>query len=313
MGEGKNIMVYDQNQQAIKKWNEEKDLDRWEKHYYEDNYNGNRLRRREEKVLEYLDSLKLPKEANVLELGYGAGMTSAKIYARGHNLVGIDISNKLRDIAIRNCQQALADNTKGSYRFIIGNAEKLDFPDNHFDCVVGLGFLQYLQFPEACFREVKRVLKPGGHFILAQRNMYGISSIDGPLKWMRSLFYLTTGRRYELRWQDTPLFQIPYLFSAVLSPVSAKAKKFKESLQQHKQIGLVRKNALSFGRLKKLFEQEQLNVVRYDGAGYLTKKRAWFPSLAKKIDVSLQSASDDKKLPGIHRFGNSVVFLAQKR
>ena len=55
-------MKYDQNRQAVKKWNEEKDLDRWEKHYSEDNYNGNRLRRREEKVLEYLDSLKRLKE-----------------------------------------------------------------------------------------------------------------------------------------------------------------------------------------------------------------------------------------------------------
>ena len=306
-------MKYDQNRQAVKKWNEEKDLDRWEKHYSEDNYNGNRLRRREEKVLEYLDSLKLPQGADVLELGYGAGMTSAKIYARGYNLVGIDISNKLRDIAVKNCQKATTINAVGNYEFLIGNAERLDFPDNHFDCVVGLGFLQYLQFPEACFKEVKRVLKPNAHFILAQRNIYGVSSVDGPLKWIRSLFYLTTGRRYELRWQDTPLFYIPYLSSAVLSPASSKAKLYQESLRQHKRIGLVRKNAWSFGRLRRLFQQGQLDIVRYDGAGYLTKKRALFPALAQKIDALLQSASDDKRIPGIHKLGNSVVFLAQKR
>lgn len=306
-------MSYNQNQQAVKKWNEEKDLSRWERHYHEDNYNGNRLRRREEKVLEYLDSLKLPKGAKILELGYGAGMASAKIYARGYDLVGIDISNKLRDIAVKNCRKAATINAGGNYEFLIGNAEKLDFSDNYFDGVVGLGFLQYLQFPEACFKEVKRVLKTNGYFILAQRNMYGISSIDGPLKWIRSLFYLTTKRRYELRWQDTPVFYIPYLFSVGLSQVSSKTEKYKESLQQHRRIGLVRKNAWSFGRLKRLFQQEQLEIVRYGGAGYLTKKSVLFPSLAKKIDVSLQSASDEKKIPGIHKFGNSVVFLAQKR
>ena len=37
-------------------------------------------------------------------------MTSAKIYARGYNLVGIDISNKLRDIAVKNCQKATTIN-----------------------------------------------------------------------------------------------------------------------------------------------------------------------------------------------------------
>ena len=112
----------------------------------------------------------MPQGARVLELGYGAGITSAKIYARGHNLVGIDISNKLRAIAIKNCQKTSTADAKGNYEFLIGNAEKLDFPNNSFDCVAGLGFLQYLQFPEVCFSEVKRVLKPNStfHFGTAQ-------------------------------------------------------------------------------------------------------------------------------------------------
>ena len=301
------VQMGDQLTQSMKKWNEEGDLGRWESHYSEDNYNGNRLRSREKKVIEYLDGLNLPKNSKILELGYGAGMTSAKIYGRGYNLIGIDFSNKLRELAIKNCEKVKND---AGFDFQIGNAENLDFQDNSFDCVVGLGFLQYLNDPMSCLRESHRVLKAGGYFMITQRNMYGISSVDGPLKWVRSLYYLLSNRRYELRWQDTPLIY-PMLGLSKLMPL-ARARKFHESLRQHQRVGLVRKNAISFNRLKRMIKKAGFSVERYDGAGYLSKKSVLFPKTARRLDKFLQESNNKKSINGIHKFGNSVVFLARK-
>lgn len=209
-------------------------------------------------------------------MGCGAGVTSSKIYSRGFNVVGLDISRPLCELAVKNCERARTKSNKAKFKFIVGNVEKLDFPDNSFDCVVGLGFLQYLEHPDACLREVYRVLKPGKYFIITQRNVYGISSLDGPLKLVRALIYLM-GFKYEV----------------------------------HK-LWKIKKNALSFGRMKRMIERSGLKILSYDGAGYLTKKSVLFPSWAKRLDEYLQKANDTRKIPGIYRFGNSVVFLAKK-
>lgn len=297
--------------QSAKKWNEETDLDRWEKHYYEDNYNGNRLRAREKRVLEFLDSLKLPRKAKILELGYGAGVTSAKIYGRGFDLIGVDISTKLKELAIKNCER-FKNKNRATFEFRVGNAEKLEFPDNSFDGVIGLGFLHYLGQPLSCLREVKRVLKPKGYFIITQRNMYGISSLDGPLKLMRTFYYWLSNRKYELRWQDTILFYPLLWWASLTSGISGKMKKLEGNLKQHKRIGRVRKRLISFNRLKKMIQKVELDIIKEGGAGYLTKKSRIFPKTAKRIDNYLQEISNKRRKSAIHKVGNSVVFMAEK-
>ncbi len=48
----------------------------------------------------------------------------------------------------------------------------LPWPDDHFDAVVCTVSVEYLTRPLEAFREVRRVLKPGGRFILAYSNRY---------------------------------------------------------------------------------------------------------------------------------------------
>jgi|SRR3989344_532256 len=289
--------------QSIKKWNKENNLDQWNYWYNLNNYHGNRLRAREKMVLEYLDSLKLPKKSVILELGYGAGVTSKKICEREFKLIGVDVSETLRKIAIKNCNEIKG---KPKFEFMIGNAEKLDLPDNSVDCVIGLGFLQYLEKPLSCFKEIARVLKPGGHCIIAQRNMFGISSLDGPLKILRSVYYLISNRKHELRWQDTPLWYAGFIYAKLASK-----HKLISQLIEHKKIGLVRKNAWSFSRLYKLHQISGLTIVGYVGAGYLSKKNKLAPGLFRNIDRFLQKASLKKTIPGIYKLGNSLVFISQ--
>lgn len=48
-----------------------------------------------------------------------------------------------------------------------GDAVKLPFPDNHFDLVTMLDVLEHVEDDRAAAREIHRVLKPGGAFILS--------------------------------------------------------------------------------------------------------------------------------------------------
>jgi ubiquinone/menaquinone biosynthesis C-methylase UbiE len=301
-------MDYNQLDRSIYKWNNESNLTQWDYFYHQDNYNGNRLRARERKLLQYFDSLSLPKGAKILDLGCGAGVTSAKILQRGYSVVGIDVSQKLLDIARTNCSSIKSE---GSYKFVEGNVEALPFADESFDCVIGLGFMQYLEKPGRCVLETSRVLKRGGYFILGQRNMFGISSLDGPLKLMRAFYYVLSNRRYEFRWQDTLLLYPALFITFSLSPFSKFITKKYKYYKDHKTIGFVKKNAWSYRRLNKLLGRH-LNVISAQGAGYLSKKSKVFYSFFHDLDKYFQKKVDSGKGRLLRKIGNSTVILARK-
>jgi ubiquinone/menaquinone biosynthesis C-methylase UbiE len=49
-----------------------------------------------------------------------------------------------------------------------GKAEKIDFPDNFFELVVCNNVLDHVEDAGLCFKEMLRVLKPGGYFVFGQ-------------------------------------------------------------------------------------------------------------------------------------------------
>ena len=69
-----------------------------------------------------------PAKSEVLDVGCGAGVPVSKyLNNQGHSVVGIDISNKMLDLARKNVS---------SGRFIRMNMASIDFEDNSFDAIV---------------------------------------------------------------------------------------------------------------------------------------------------------------------------------
>jgi 2-polyprenyl-3-methyl-5-hydroxy-6-metoxy-1,4-benzoquinol methylase len=94
----------------------------------------------------------------VLDYGCGTGSNTFELARRGAMVTGIDISPGAIEVARR---RAEADGLADRIDLHVMNAEALELPDNHFDQVCGTGILHHLDL-DACYREIHRVLKPGG-------------------------------------------------------------------------------------------------------------------------------------------------------
>lgn len=100
-------------------------------------------------------------EGTILDLGTGPGYLPLEIVKRSPtiNVIGVDLSRKLIEIALSNAAKAgLAERLT----FQAGNAGRLEFANSSFDMVISTGMLHSLKEPVAVLQEIHRVLKAGG-------------------------------------------------------------------------------------------------------------------------------------------------------
>jgi ubiquinone/menaquinone biosynthesis C-methylase UbiE len=101
------------------------------------------------------------KEGKVLEIGPGPGYIAIFIaqLSRDIEIIGLDASRTMVEIAGKNAEICgLSERVK----FTEGNAEQIPYEDSHFDMIVSSGSLHHWRNPRRVFREIHRVLKPGG-------------------------------------------------------------------------------------------------------------------------------------------------------
>lgn len=97
-----------------------------------------------------------------LDIGTGTGQFAFYLARQGYTVTGIDLSEKMIELAGGHAAQAGLQ-----IDFRAGDAERLDFEDDHFDLVVSRNLLWTLVHPENAIREWHRVLKPNGKIILS--------------------------------------------------------------------------------------------------------------------------------------------------
>ena len=97
----------------------------------------------------------------VLDVGSGNGYVLSKYAQEGAEVYGVDLTQTAINLCRRRFELlGLPGN------FSVGNAERLPFGDETFDCVCSMGVLHHTPDTPRAVEEVFRVLKPGGRLIV---------------------------------------------------------------------------------------------------------------------------------------------------
>jgi ubiquinone/menaquinone biosynthesis C-methylase UbiE len=106
------------------------------------------------------------KTASVLDLGCGAGVLMERLLESGYKTTGADVSEDMLALA----RERLSRFPAGDFRLWQANCESLPFRDGEFDVVLCMGVFGYVEDVDRAVGEIRRVLKPGGIFLMSVRN-----------------------------------------------------------------------------------------------------------------------------------------------
>ncbi len=101
----------------------------------------------------------------VVDLGCGGGLdvflAAAKVGPTG-NAIGIDMTPEMLELARRNAAKGAGGQPITNVEFHQATIDRLPLPDSSVDCVISNCVINLAPDKQAVFREIVRVLKPGG-------------------------------------------------------------------------------------------------------------------------------------------------------
>ena len=107
-----------------------------------------------------------------LDAGCGSGALTRHLAELGANGDAVDASPAMIRAASEQAVQS-EHSTSFAYRCIT-TLERTDCADNYYDGVLCSSVIEYLDDPDAAFRELTRTLKPGGKLVVSLANRHSI-------------------------------------------------------------------------------------------------------------------------------------------
>jgi SAM-dependent methyltransferase len=119
---------------------------------------------RSEELLDRLIVLARPgSEERWLEAACGPGIISRRLAPHVREVIGIDMTPAMIEIARRDAAQAGIANAT----FAIGDVTDLDLPDASFDGTISRFSIHHIPAPGRLFEQLARVVRPGGRVVFA--------------------------------------------------------------------------------------------------------------------------------------------------
>jgi 2-polyprenyl-3-methyl-5-hydroxy-6-metoxy-1,4-benzoquinol methylase len=169
--------------------------------------------------LQFLEMVGLgPAPLRILEIGCGKGAILSHLHSAGHRCNGIDID---RD-SVHECRAA-----HPQLSVECGSGDAIPFPPASFDVVLSFDVLEHIRDSDRHIAEVKRVLAPGGRYLLQTPNKWTNIPFEilrhakkmhlGPVAAYRSAMedhcalhnYWQLRRRLERHGFETTFFDVP--------------------------------------------------------------------------------------------------------
>jgi 2-polyprenyl-3-methyl-5-hydroxy-6-metoxy-1,4-benzoquinol methylase len=191
---------------------------------------------------------------SVADLGCGGGNLAIALAIDGHDVVGIDQSARMVEIARQEAAK-LSPEVAARLRFSTGEIEANGLAAGTFDAVTCMGVIGYQPDDSVIFRAAANVLKPGGRLLVSCRNrLFNMASpsfrtenevIDGRalelLRQLRSYYQPIPDedkRRLIERVQALPALLADHMAAAEPSPPSATDDRPGIESRQHTPKGL---------------------------------------------------------------------------
>jgi len=141
----------------------------------------------------------LNEQSKILDIGCASGEITVSLYDRFRcNTVGVDVSDKMIEL----CKKKYS---KKNLHFEIGDITNLRFGDEEFDLVLSVSVIEWIKDYEAAIREVSRVLKSGGQWIVSLPNW---ASPFRKAEQIKKLFFKSSYLRYHLNHVSIDEFQM---------------------------------------------------------------------------------------------------------
>ena len=145
-----------------------------------DHFHGRGL----EATKEMADSLRIEATDHILDVGSGIGGPARYFCDRfGCRVTGIDLTAEFREVA-RHLNRLLG--FEGKVKFEEGDALRMPFADATFDGAYSMNVSMNIADKAALYREIRRVLKPGGWLVLSEIAKGPGAPMDYPTPWART-------------------------------------------------------------------------------------------------------------------------------
>lgn len=133
---------------------------------------------------EMADSLEIAPADHILDIGSGIGGPARYLARRfGCRVTGIDLTGEFCEVA-RHLSRLLG--FAGKTEFEQGDALVMPFENGTFDGAYSMNVSMNIDDKAAFYREIRRVLKPGGWLMLSEIARGSGAEVDYPTPWARS-------------------------------------------------------------------------------------------------------------------------------